>query len=114
MTFGLSSQEEMCIVFMYYYPRKQIYGFLPFFCNYGFEKVSPLCVADYNRNELLSPAALNRTFGLSFHKENCLDSTMKSETPATIGSDGLSSGRSSSLMIWMLYATLAFTCLFVF
>jgi len=85
-TFGRSSQDEMCNVFMYYYPRKTILGFLPLFCGYGVGALLPPCGAEYYRNELLSPSSLNRTFGLPVNNGNCRGKSVAVESNLTSGS----------------------------
>jgi hypothetical protein len=69
-TFGLSSQEEMCIVFMTYYPRKTLFNTFPFICGYGIDILG--CGTSFQRNDHLIPSSLNRTFGLSINNGNCL------------------------------------------
>ena len=69
-TFGFSSQEEMCMVFVYYFPRKLIAGLIPFVCGYGLDELSS-CNAKYTQHELLPPSGANRTFGLPNHNRSC-------------------------------------------
>lgn len=62
--FGLSSSEEMCIAFLFYYPRQQLSlgNFdLPFTCGYNIP--IPGCASDWEQTDLESVADLNRTFG---------------------------------------------------
>jgi hypothetical protein len=66
--FGLSSQEEMCMAFLYYHPRIQVkVEDLPFdlswICAYdiGF----PLCDNTYEKTTLNDSEDLERTFGIS-------------------------------------------------
>jgi hypothetical protein len=59
--FGYSSQQEMCIVFIAYYPRQLLVGTYGIMCAYdiGFG----LCEAEYSQRELSSEADLQRNFG---------------------------------------------------
>lgn len=62
-TFGLSSQQEMCIAFLAYYPRKLIADRFPWVCGAGLDEVGFLaCSADYDRTTLESELELNRKF----------------------------------------------------
>ena len=58
-TFGLSTQEEMCIAFLLYYPAKTVLGQFAWTCaaNVPF----PTCEEEYSSRELTEVA--NRTFG---------------------------------------------------
>ena len=60
--FGYSSQDEMAIVSLRYYPKPQGRNFL-FVCAYGIPV--PTCLVDYNSTELSSVTELGRTFGVS-------------------------------------------------
>jgi len=62
--FGLSSQQEMCIAFLTYYPRQFIpySGFeAPFMC--GYDLPFPDCASDWEKTPLESDSDLSRTFG---------------------------------------------------
>ena len=64
--FGLSSQNEMCIAFLMYYPRqtRSLFGTeVPFTCGYNIP--IPDCVSDWEQTELKSVSDLGRTFGSS-------------------------------------------------
>lgn len=66
--FGMASQDEMCVVFMYYYPRQKIYleayDFeIPWVCGYRLGFLP--CGASYEQELLASVDDLNRTFGTS-------------------------------------------------
>jgi len=74
--FGLSSQEEMCIAYVLYYPAKQFLGF-PWLCPYGLDL--PLCNQEMKATPLSSDAELGRTFGSS--GSTCNLPTSKSPTP---------------------------------
>lgn len=60
--FGVSSQEEMCIAYVMYYPAKATSG-MPWFCPYGFQ--IPLCSQDLQRFDLEDVQGLDRVFGSS-------------------------------------------------
>jgi hypothetical protein len=59
--FGLSSQQEMCVFFIMYYPRQLLVDEFGLMCAYdiGFE----LCKAEYTQRDLSSEADLKRNFG---------------------------------------------------
>lgn len=64
--FGLSSSNEMCIAFLFYWPRQNISlgNFeLPFTC--GYDIPIPGCQSDWEQTDLTSVEDLNRTFGTS-------------------------------------------------
>ena len=69
-TFGLSSQEEMCMAFLFYFPRQQIEipdappgSELPIICGYQFG--TGFCDTEWEKLELASTADFHRTFGSS-------------------------------------------------
>jgi Copper type II ascorbate-dependent monooxygenase, N-terminal domain/DOMON domain/Copper type II ascorbate-dependent monooxygenase, C-terminal domain len=96
-TFGFSSQEEMCMVFVYYFPRKLIANLIPFICGYGLDEI-PKCNAEYTRYKLLPPSGANRTFGLPIHNGNC-GFTRSAPEVAPMGVLQLS-GVSTPTMFW--------------
>lgn len=62
--FGSSSQEEMCMVFLSYYPRttRPLFGFeAPFVC--GYDLPIPDCSAAYEMMPLEGVSDLTRSFG---------------------------------------------------
>jgi hypothetical protein len=98
LTFGLSSQDEMCIVFMYYYPRKTLFDFVPFTCGYGIDISG--CGSSFQSYDLLTPSSLNRTFGLPINNGNCLVSRPQG-MQGRHQIDGMSiSGVSSVALVW--------------
>jgi DOMON domain/Copper type II ascorbate-dependent monooxygenase, N-terminal domain/Copper type II ascorbate-dependent monooxygenase, C-terminal domain len=61
---GLASQEEMCIAFLYYYPRKLIDDSLPLMCGLGVGDFLPGCNATYSvTQDFNSAKQLERVFG---------------------------------------------------
>jgi hypothetical protein len=63
--FGISSQEEMCMVFILYYPRQQISALgmeLPYMC--GRELPISACNSSWEKVDLQGESDLNRTFGI--------------------------------------------------
>jgi hypothetical protein len=62
--FGISSQHEMCVVFLMYYPRttRSFFGTeVPFTC--GYDIPIPECASDWQQTALESSSDLDRTFG---------------------------------------------------
>lgn len=60
--FGLSSQEEMCIAFVMYYPAQSAGGY-PWICPHGFQ--IPICSQELDRFDLEDEQGLDRVFGSS-------------------------------------------------
>lgn len=60
--FGLSSQEEMCIAYLLYYPAISNFGFT-WGCPYGLQ--TPICSQEYENTDLSSETELDRVFGSS-------------------------------------------------
>jgi Copper type II ascorbate-dependent monooxygenase, C-terminal domain len=79
--FGLGSRDEMCMAFLYYYPRKTITlptpegNFsLPWTCGYAVDWLGPACNATYEPEGILeSEEDMHRLFGKQ--PEGCLLST---------------------------------------
>ena len=78
--FGRGSSAEMCIAFLYYYPRQtmtSLIGEIPFVCGYGFDAFFPECATDWTTANIADLSQLGRTFGVS-------PSTCPPQSPATI------------------------------
>ena len=60
--FGYSSQEEMCVGFIFYYPRTTIRGKAPWICSRGLP-VLKSCQASYSARALESEDEIGRAFG---------------------------------------------------
>jgi len=63
VAFGLSSQDEMCIAFLFYYPRQLLQDVLPWACGYNLDFFPPQCSSDYDSATLTADSDLDRTFG---------------------------------------------------
>jgi dopamine beta-monooxygenase len=91
-TWGLGSNDEMCMAFMYYYPRHVVpseYGDLPFMCGLGLEDVLPNCVTTHEVTpDFAESRQLDRLFGTTSDVCDCCDSATPSEP---IGSSGVDS-----------------------
>lgn len=59
--FGSGSQEEMCMAFLYYYPRLDVGPGVTVSCDYG--NGFGVCSADYEKMNLRSETAMGRKFG---------------------------------------------------
>jgi len=57
VAFGLGSQDEMCVGFLYYFPRMEYF----LFCGIGFDPFAPGCGVDYSVTPDFSE--LDRSFG---------------------------------------------------
>jgi Copper type II ascorbate-dependent monooxygenase, C-terminal domain len=64
LLWGLASQEEMCISFMYYYPRVVTSNKFPITCGVGVEAFLPGCGVTYNTTQDFETfTQLDRLFG---------------------------------------------------
>lgn len=91
--FGLGSAEEMCIAFLYYYPRKMAatpFGFdFPYSCGIGFGDLIPGCEADWVERDLsvldatAVPQSLFRSFGTAPETCQVVAVETLAPTPAT-------------------------------
>ena len=98
-TFGLGSQEEMCIVFMFYYPRKILFDTVPWLCGYGMPEFAQ-CNSGYEFQSLASDEALERSFG---GLSDCEDTA--TEAPTSVDDEPSSGAQSSfkSLVTMVLF-----------
>jgi Copper type II ascorbate-dependent monooxygenase, C-terminal domain/Copper type II ascorbate-dependent monooxygenase, N-terminal domain/DOMON domain len=61
---GLASQDEMCIVSLYYYPRQLVNESIAISCGLGFEEILPGCNTSYAITpDFSSETQLERVFG---------------------------------------------------
>jgi len=79
--FGLSSSEEMCISFFYYYPAKTLMGdipwtcpFQPFWTEFGVD-TTLTCATELEHTELNDINELGRSFGESSSNQCTADSS---------------------------------------
>lgn len=77
--FGLGSDEEMCIAFIFYFPRKLISNTLPWICGYQVDFLG-VCDSPYESVVLPSEAAIGRHFGQVSATSKCEDSQDDLET----------------------------------
>jgi hypothetical protein len=112
LTYGLSSQSEMCVSFIWYYPRQSMGG-IPWVCGYGMG-ASP-CSAEFTTRELSSSADIYRTFGTandqcqaSDTRENGASTTSAESMPSS--SADVSSTTSYSHTLTMLSAATIIFC----
>lgn len=108
---GLASSEEMCMAFLFYYPRQMLEvsfspdfkAEFPFICGLGFGEVVPECEATYvlkNSTTLMTRAALGRTFGDAPAAGSCKSPTVADSptpTPAAPSSDASSPAPSKTV-----------------
>jgi Copper type II ascorbate-dependent monooxygenase, C-terminal domain len=66
--FGLASSQEMCIAFLFYYPR-QAFNFgdleLPYLCGMRFGDFYPACNVDWSNSSLSDMSHVGRSFGVA-------------------------------------------------
>lgn len=79
--FGISSQEEMCIAFLFYFPRKRISGLLPWLCAVGYDHFVPACESQWSSLVLSTTIELERIFGTVPEESQCLLKTTPVEIP---------------------------------
>ena len=79
--FGFGSENEMCAVFMYYYPRKFVLGLFPWFC--GYDLPLPACNADWNSTKLQDFSDIGRSFGVAPGEGTCVVGVDKTGSPTT-------------------------------
>ncbi|KAG7357085.1 copper type II ascorbate-dependent monooxygenase [Nitzschia inconspicua] len=100
-TFGLASAEEMCMAFLYYYPRQKFDlgdGFsMAWFC--GYDMFFPQCNATYESRALDSKEELNREYAIA--NPQCKEPPTEEDSgrKAFIGALGLAAGALGVLMI---------------
>ena len=109
-TFGLGSSEEMCIAFLFYYPRKLLWDTFPWFCGYGMDSFEQ-CNAKHEFESLPSEEGLGRYFGELSDTPVCEgDATEEPATtapsPASAGG-GPSSGSLNKFKVLVTVAVLA-------
>jgi hypothetical protein len=81
--FGISSQEEMCIAYLYYYPRQTFsaLGFeVPYMC--GRELPVSDCNSTWEQVELQGESDLNRTFGNA--PDNCATDALGTDASGAV------------------------------
>lgn len=62
-SFGVSSQDEMCMTTLRYYPRRKLFGVASLVCAYDLPMITP-CQANHTESSLDSTAEMGRTFGV--------------------------------------------------
>ena len=90
--FGLGSSAEMCIAFLYYYPRKTVTsssGEIPFVCGYGLDATFPECATDWTTANITDLSQVGRTFGVS-------PSTCPPQAPVDISGPSTDGGTASA------------------
>ena len=86
--FGLSSQEEMCIAFLMYYPAKQSSLGQPWVCPHApWETTGTDCATELEYTDLHVVDGLGRSFGDSSGEcevESSTDSSTTGKSPAPV------------------------------
>jgi Copper type II ascorbate-dependent monooxygenase, C-terminal domain len=62
LMFGRASYQEMCLIYVVYYPRQKFLGRIPWLCGPAIAPYYP-CIAQSTRNALASADNINRQFG---------------------------------------------------
>lgn len=107
VVFGVSSQEEMCMVFIQYYPRttRSLFGVeVPFICGYNSSVLN--CSSDYQQTALESSSDIDRVFGTP-----PLDSSCNVGSGETSGAPWLAYSGVVASFATLLMATAVFSVL---
>jgi Copper type II ascorbate-dependent monooxygenase, C-terminal domain len=101
--FGYSSQEEMCVSFLLYYPAKRIdfgsFGSLPWSCYYGIDSL-PTCKEELEFQTIESVEGLGRRFGTP---SQCMTGSNEAGTGTTLtgSEDQTDSAHKKSFLVIM-------------
>jgi len=85
-TFGLASDDEMCMAFLWYYPRLPEF---PGFCGAHLEQFVPGCGGNYTYTPLASESDVGRTFGIAGPACSTPADTLGSAAPADVSAAAL-------------------------
>jgi hypothetical protein len=92
-TFGLASEEEMCMAFLYYYPRRNFdlgQGFnISWYC--GYDMLIPQCNAAYETRALDTVQELNREYAIRNPQCSMPPDVQGSQPPDAQGDSGSNS-----------------------
>ena len=100
-TFGLGSSNEMCMAFLFYYPRQVSAAGIPYTCGYGSTDILlfPECDTNWTKLELTSVDQLERTFGMATATYNDTSTSDPTTEPTTLTpSAGLATSKPSSIV----------------
>jgi Copper type II ascorbate-dependent monooxygenase, C-terminal domain len=90
-TWGRGSENEMCMTFLFYYPRHVVpteYGDLPFICGIGLQDILPDCGTTHEVTpDFTESRQLDRLFGTSSDTCDCCDSLTPSDPTGSTGAD---------------------------
>jgi hypothetical protein len=111
LTYGHSSQSEMCVTFLWYYPRQEIFGY-PWACVYGMGQTD--CDAKFTSRTLSSTAEVYRTFGTP--SDQCMDSdtndssdTSRSSKDSTQSSSSVVFASASFILHFVAFLVIGFS-----
>ena len=107
-TFGLGSADEMCIAYLFYYPRQVVPGSngFPYTCAFGLGGFFPQCEEVLTSRSLESTSQFNRSFGES---TNAICDTSAFASPSiapTTGKKSTSGARCKLADMMFLAATI--------
>ncbi|KAG7354015.1 copper type II ascorbate-dependent monooxygenase [Nitzschia inconspicua] len=108
--FGLSSQQEMCVAFLLYYPAKSIdfgsFGSFPWGCFYGVDFL-PVCNEKLEFQSLASVEGLGRKFGTPPSQCTGKDAVAPSshDNDATPADESVSDSAASIILVFVSFLT---------
>jgi Copper type II ascorbate-dependent monooxygenase, C-terminal domain/Copper type II ascorbate-dependent monooxygenase, N-terminal domain/DOMON domain len=107
---GLGSSDEMCIAYLYYYPRKLANNEISLTCGMGYEDILPECNVTYAFTpDFTSEVQLERTFGgapASCPNVGTGNTTATTPTASPPNSTSSSISMLSNIVILSLYGTI--------
>jgi dopamine beta-monooxygenase len=107
-TWGFGSDNEMCMAFLYYYPRHVVpsqYGDLPFMCGVDMEDILPDCVATHEITpDFAESRQLGREFGAT---SNTCDSPTTSQPNGPSGPSNSGSSAAKAILSGVLVVVIA-------
>jgi dopamine beta-monooxygenase len=106
--FGLGSSQEMCIAFLFYYPRQTISissGEMPFTCSIGIGEAIPDCEVEWTASELSGIDQVGRRFGIA--PTSCSEEDIPNIKPTFTPSEMPFSSASIPIIHYLIICVLA-------
>ena len=110
--FGLGSSQEMCIAFLFYYPRQAMsmsFGEMPFTCSIGLGQDIPECGVEWTASDLSGIDQIERSFGIA--PTSCPEEAIINMKPTLAPSVIPLSSASIPIIHSLIIGTLAITML---
>jgi Copper type II ascorbate-dependent monooxygenase, N-terminal domain/Copper type II ascorbate-dependent monooxygenase, C-terminal domain/DOMON domain len=103
VSWGIASEQEMCIAFLYYYPRKLISDEIPIICGLGVGDFLPGCEVTYSNStqDFMMYDQLERSFGTAPSScPNIMSAPISSPAQSPVQPDSTSSSYSIHLTVF--------------